>query len=193
MDTVERHYRSVSRSGHLTACGHDLAGTLLPFRPLTPIVSSAIQSPRSTTTKTRVRVGSHHETRIYKENRPSIFPKFEGAFRYAATKAMDSQHALVVSEHEKGVRSILVTRSFPGQAVAAGKPVTEDPKRPVLNRYCGATVITWDLSEARLTTAPERELATGQLDDFNQDNVPSSIWFVATSEPSCSLAIEVIG
>ena len=105
-----------------------------------------------TTCKLRILGGRQQMLRLDTEQTAGYPSGAHGALLPALEAALDTAHALVLSDYAKGV----CTEDFCRQAIAAarrrGIPVLVDPKQKDFSRYRGATAICPNLSELSAAT-----------------------------------------
>ena len=125
----------------------------------TPGISSSLVAARHrpTTAKTRFMAGSHQLLRLDEETTEPLDSATAAAVldRYAA--ALEKADVVVLSDYAKGVLSDPVLRSALDLAAARGRTVIADPKRPDLDAYRGATILTPNEHEVRLATRIDAE------------------------------------
>lgn len=110
--------------------------------------SGLVRDPsRCTTIKTRIVAGHQQIARIDEECAFEPTPAIQDEILRAASAAVESCDAVVISDYAKGVCTDRIIQSVIAMARAHAKPVIVDPKRKDFAIYRGATVITPNLRE----------------------------------------------
>lgn len=150
-------------------CGDDADRAALESGLVRSGVQCAMTAVAShpTTCKLRILGGRQQMLRLDTEQTSGYPADAYAALLSALEAALETAHALVLSDYAKGV----LTEEFCRKAIAAarrrGIPVLVDPKQRDFSRYRGATAICPNLSELSVATGvpatdPEALLAGGQ-------------------------------
>ncbi|AUN95678.1 D-glycero-beta-D-manno-heptose-7-phosphate kinase [Pseudazoarcus pumilus] len=125
--------------------GHDEAGTLLRHRlEDAGVACRLIEAPHHPTI-TKLRIISRHQQLIRLDFEESFAVLESAGIEAECDAALPGAGALVLSDYGKG--TLAQVGSLIRAAREAGVPVVVDPKGTDFGRYCGASVITPNLSE----------------------------------------------
>jgi rfaE bifunctional protein kinase chain/domain len=112
--------------------------------------SGLIRADRPTTVKTRIIAQNQQVVRADRESREPLSGGRTDALVEAYSKRLNSVHAVIVSDYEKGVVSASLMERVIEQARTAGIPVFLDPKTRHADCYRGVTLIKPNQREAEL-------------------------------------------
>jgi D-beta-D-heptose 7-phosphate kinase/D-beta-D-heptose 1-phosphate adenosyltransferase len=112
-----------------------------------------VDATRATTRKLRIVTSRNQQVaRIdYERDSEAAGPALDALCRQVAVAAADAE-AIVLSDYGKGVVAPAVIAAAVAAARSTGVPLLVDPKRPVADRYQGATLLTPNHHEAELMT-----------------------------------------
>lgn len=126
------------------------------------VVDVAVEPERQTTLKSRYVAAGQQLVRADRETVQPLRPATEARLTAAATAALETASAMVLSDYAKGTLTPSFVRALISAARVAGRPVIVDPKGDDLSRYEGATVLTpnrRELAEAtRLPVTNDEEV-----------------------------------
>jgi len=105
---------------------------------------------RRTTAKTRIIAHNQQVVRIDREDRHPISPAVERGLLEWCRERLPAADICVLSDYAKGVLTPALISEVIASAHHHGRPVVVDPKGWDYQRYRGASVITPNLSEARM-------------------------------------------
>jgi rfaE bifunctional protein kinase chain/domain len=106
-----------------------------------------ISRARQTTVKTRIMVRHHQVARFDREQTNDIDPDTANALTEAIERHVESAHAIVLQDYNKGVLVPAVIDAALDAGRRSGCPVIVDPKAGHFFDYRGATVFKPNLSE----------------------------------------------
>lgn len=132
--------------------GDDSAGTLLRKALLERRVDSSgviTASGRCTTTKTRVIAQSQQIVRMDSEESTPLSPDLERELMASVERELPSADVVVLSDYRKGVITQTVATGVIESAQRHGTPVVVDPRGGDYAKYCGATILTPNVHDAK--------------------------------------------
>lgn len=125
------------------------------FRRTVKLEASAVlrDPSRPTSSKTRVIANGQQIVRIDHESREPLSKGMEDSLIAAATTALGTAKACVISDYGKGVVSARLVAAMVEQARDRRIPVLVDPKGHNYRKYAGVTLVTPNLKEAEMAAA----------------------------------------
>jgi D-glycero-beta-D-manno-heptose-7-phosphate kinase len=112
-----------------------------------------VDPARPTTTKLRIVTTRNQQVaRVDFESDAEAAGDTEQALVACALRALESAHAVVLSDYLKGAVTRALVAAVVGAAHARGLPVLVDPKIPHIDYYAGATLVTPNHHEAETAT-----------------------------------------
>jgi D-beta-D-heptose 7-phosphate kinase/D-beta-D-heptose 1-phosphate adenosyltransferase len=144
------------RAGLVGLAGDDDAAGVLRRELRASAIDDAgvvVDAARATTRKLRVVTSRNQQVaRIDYERDTEATGRALDALCRQVSVAASNAEAIVLSDYGKGVVAPAVIAAAVAAARSAGLPLLVDPKRPVADRYLGATVLTPNHREAELMT-----------------------------------------
>jgi rfaE bifunctional protein kinase chain/domain len=119
---------------------------------------------RPTTMKTRLIGGAQQMLRVDRELRAPVSSQKETSLLMWAAEGLSSANCVLISDYGKGVVTERICRELIGMATAQSKPVVVDPKGRDYSKYQGATVVTPNAMELRVS-AESLTLSSGGLQE----------------------------
>jgi rfaE bifunctional protein kinase chain/domain len=148
---VAANVAALGASCTLVAClGADAAGAQLAAAVESAGIARAglhVSRARRTTIKTRVMVRQHQVARFDREQTDEIDPDTANALTEAIEQHVESAHAIVLEDYNKGVLGPAVIEAALDAGRRRGCPVIVDPKATHFFDYRGATVFKPNLTE----------------------------------------------
>jgi D-beta-D-heptose 7-phosphate kinase/D-beta-D-heptose 1-phosphate adenosyltransferase len=118
---------------------------------------AVIETPdRPTTRKTRIVAGTQQIVRVDREKRGGLPHAVESRLIAACETALESCHALLFSDYDKGVLSRELIHALTTAARRRGIPITANPKPPTIKHYGDIDVAQLNRVEADAATKSHR-------------------------------------